>query len=135
MNARVTGDPKAPRKLNPNVSPQVEEIVLHAMEREPRNRYESAAEMKKDLDNPSAVQWTERCKRLQAPTLWKRSWKKVRWLALGVSIALAILFFVLWSYRSTRTFNLIFHYGIGGTGHDISCMDGIYCYGNFGSRW
>ncbi len=39
MNARVTGDPVAPRKRNPKVSPQVEEIILHAMEREPGNRY------------------------------------------------------------------------------------------------
>ncbi len=35
MNARLTGDPPAPRKRNPNISPQVEEIILHAMERQP----------------------------------------------------------------------------------------------------
>src|SRR2546423_5636527 len=32
MNARLTGDPVAPRKLNPEIAPQVEEIILHAME-------------------------------------------------------------------------------------------------------
>ena len=31
MNARVLGDPVPLRKLNPNVSPQAEEIVFHAM--------------------------------------------------------------------------------------------------------
>src|SRR4029078_4392487 len=31
MNARLAGDPIAPRKVNQNLSPQVEEIVLHAM--------------------------------------------------------------------------------------------------------
>src|SRR5512135_56677 len=72
MNARVTGDPVAPRKRNPNVSPQAEEIILHAMERDPRDRYQSAAAMKADLDNPEAVQLTGRCDRLQTPTPWKR---------------------------------------------------------------
>src|SRR6266581_346072 len=46
MNARLVGDPPAPRSLNPEIPPQIEEIVLHAMEREPSNRYGSAAEMK-----------------------------------------------------------------------------------------
>src|SRR5437588_1778695 len=40
MNARLTGDPVAPRKLNPEIPPQVEEIILHAMERNPYDRYQ-----------------------------------------------------------------------------------------------
>ena len=52
MNARLMGDPIAPRKLNPNISPQVEEIILHAMEQRPENRYASAAAMKAELDAP-----------------------------------------------------------------------------------
>ena len=39
LNARVTGDPVAPRKLNPGLSPQAEEIVLRALQRDPANRY------------------------------------------------------------------------------------------------
>ena len=35
MNARLTGDPAAPRALNSGLSEQVEEIILHAMERTP----------------------------------------------------------------------------------------------------
>ena len=50
MNNRVHGDPPAPRKLNPLLSPQAEEIVLHAMQRDPADRYQSVAEMKADLD-------------------------------------------------------------------------------------
>src|SRR5271169_1406461 len=84
MNARVTGDPEAPRKRNPKVSPQVEEIILHAMERDPKERYQLATAMKEELDNLGAVQLTGRCDRLQAPTLWKQGWKKVRWVVLGV---------------------------------------------------
>ncbi len=36
MNSRITGDPVAPRKVNPEISEALEEIILHAMEREPR---------------------------------------------------------------------------------------------------
>ena len=43
MNARVTGDPVAPRKVNPEITPAVEEIILHAMERDPANRFPTAA--------------------------------------------------------------------------------------------
>jgi len=91
MNARVIGDPVAPRKRNPNVSPQVEEIILHAMEREPKKRYRSSAEMKIDLDNPAAVQLTGRCDRLQTPSPWKRKWKRILRVALFVSVPVVIL--------------------------------------------
>ncbi len=95
MNARVTGDPVAPRKRNPKVSPQIEEIILHAMEREPGKRYQTAAAMKKDLDNPGGVQLTGRCDRLQTPDTGQRRWKKILLIALGVSVPLAILLLLI----------------------------------------
>jgi len=95
MNARLTGDPAAPRKRNPKVSPQVEEIILHAMERDPKSRYQTAAEMKADLDNPAAVQLTGRCDRLQAPSEAKRGIQKILWIALGVALPLVILILLL----------------------------------------
>ncbi len=73
MNARLLGDPVAPRKLNPLISPQVEEIVLHALEQRPENRYQSAAEMKADLENPQGVVVTGRADRLRPPVEWKPS--------------------------------------------------------------
>ena len=95
MNARVTGDPVAPRKRNPKVSLQVEEIILHAMEREPGNRYPSAAAMKADLDNPGSVHLTGRCDRLQTPTAWKRGAKKALWITLAVSVPLFVFLLLL----------------------------------------
>jgi serine/threonine-protein kinase len=91
MNARVTGDPVAPRKRNPNVSPQIEEIILHAMERDPKDRYQSAEAMKADLDDPEAVEVTGRCDRLQKPAEWKSSPKKWLLISLAVSVPLIIL--------------------------------------------
>jgi serine/threonine-protein kinase len=96
MNARVDGDPVAPRKRNPKVTPQIEEIILHAMERDPRKRYQTAAAMKVELDDPAAVQLTGRCDRLQEPASGKGGLKKVLWLALGISIPLIIFGLVIW---------------------------------------
>ncbi len=94
MNARVLGDPVAPRKRNPDVSPHVEEIILHAMEREPQKRYHSAAAMKAELDDPAAVQLTGRCDRLKAPSRG-RGWKKVFWITLAVLVPVAVLVLLL----------------------------------------
>jgi serine/threonine protein kinase len=71
LNARVTGDPVAPRKLNSDLSAQAEEIVLRALQRDPADRYQSGAEMKAELDNADHVRVTGLADRLQAPEAWK----------------------------------------------------------------
>ena len=91
MNARVTGDPLAPRRQNRELSEQVEEIVLHAMERDPGKRYPSALAMKEELDHPGAVLLTGRCHRLVRPSAWRRHWKN----ALSIGLALAAVIFGL----------------------------------------
>ncbi|HZR21418.1 MAG TPA: protein kinase [Verrucomicrobiae bacterium] len=97
MNARVTGDPVAPRKLNNKLTPVLEEIILHAMERDPKRRYQSAAEMKRELDDYEVVEMTNRCSRLQAPQIWK---SRFRWLpmVLGFILLQALFFFLLLLY-------------------------------------
>ena len=93
MNARVTGDPVAPRKVNPKLTPVLEEIILHAMERDPKRRYPSAATMKKELDDYETVEMASRCTRLQAPQVWKSRFRLVP-LILGF-VALQIILFLL----------------------------------------
>ncbi len=87
MNSRVTGDPVAPRKINPKLTPVMEEIILHAMEREPKRRYQSAAEMKKELDDYEIVPLTKRYERLRSPQVWKSRFR---------GLPLIIVFVVLW---------------------------------------
>ena len=67
MNNRVIGDPVAPRKLNPGITPQTEEIVLHALQRDPADRYQSAAAFKVELDAPDRIHVVGYCNDLQAP--------------------------------------------------------------------
>ena len=75
MNDRVTGDPVAPRILNPNISPQAEEIVLHAMQRDPADRFQTAAAFKTALDLPGQVRLTGYCDRLKTPH-WRLSFRE-----------------------------------------------------------
>jgi Protein kinase domain len=95
MNARLIGGPPAPRAINPDIPPEVEEIVLHAMEREPDQRYPSAAAMKAELDAPEKVKATGRDERLKAPA--EEGQPQDRTLVLSVLIPLIAvgLFFLL----------------------------------------
>jgi eukaryotic-like serine/threonine-protein kinase len=55
MNERVLNDVKAPSELNPEISPELEEILYRALEREPRHRYATASEMMWDLEHQNQV--------------------------------------------------------------------------------
>lgn len=55
MNDRLVIDPPPPRELNPEITPELEEILRRALEREPRHRYATAAEMQLDLEHPDQV--------------------------------------------------------------------------------
>src|SRR5205814_7010541 len=101
MNARLVRDPPPLRKLNPAISPQIEEIVLHAMERDPAKRYPSAAAMKAELDQPETVQLTERHQRLRRATPWKRKYRQLRMYVI-VALAPVILFLLLWLVLSRQ---------------------------------
>ena len=99
MNARVTGNPAAPRKLNPKLTPVLEEIILHAMERDPKRRYQSAGEMKAELDDYEKVQMTDRYTRLQAPQVWKSRFRMLP-LIVGIVLLQVVLFLILlWYFR------------------------------------
>jgi serine/threonine-protein kinase len=88
MNERLTGDPVAPRTLNRDLSEQVEEIILHAMERDLGKRYPTALAMKEDLDHPGGVRLTGRCLRLRVPAPWKRHVRNALLIGLGLAMVL-----------------------------------------------
>lgn len=55
MNERVLNDVKPPSELSPEISPELEEILYRALEREPRHRYATASEMMWDLEHQEQV--------------------------------------------------------------------------------
>lgn len=60
MHAKLEARPTPPRKLRPEISPELEEIVLTALERDPHNRQESALELREALAHPKSVVVTNR---------------------------------------------------------------------------
>ena len=55
MNERLQHNPKPPRELNSAISPELEEILFRALERDPRHRYSTAHEMAWDLEHQDQV--------------------------------------------------------------------------------
>jgi len=102
MNARVTGDPAAPRKLNPRITPVLEEIILHAMERDPKRRYQGAAEMKAELDDYEKVEMTNRCTRLQAPQIWKSRFRMLPMILAFVGLQVVLFLLLLFYFRKHK---------------------------------
>jgi serine/threonine-protein kinase len=91
MNARVTGDPKAPRAVNPAVPPEVEELILHAMERDPRKRFQTAKEMKAQLEDTSLVHVTGRHHHLRVPRVWSARWHGARLTILSAAFPILLV--------------------------------------------
>jgi serine/threonine-protein kinase len=44
-------EPMKPREINPQISPQVEQVIMKALEKDPLRRYASVSELKSDLES------------------------------------------------------------------------------------
>jgi serine/threonine-protein kinase len=88
MRAKLDNDPRPPREIVPDLDPNIEEIILRAIDRAPRERYSSAAEMLGDLENPSRVVPRDRSESQARPLL--RSLRVPR-RAIGPVAILAVM--------------------------------------------
>ena len=70
MNDRLLNNPVPPREIDPTISPQLQEIIYRALERDPSKRYATAKEFAWDLQHEDQVGVAER------PEL--RDWKRRR---------------------------------------------------------
>jgi serine/threonine-protein kinase len=93
MNSRLLNNPVPPRELNPEITPQLQEIIYRALEREPKNRYASIRELAWDLRHQETVGVADRRE--------LHDWKKQRvassrkvWLYVALAI-LPVAIFVL----------------------------------------
>src|SRR5208283_6106854 len=55
MNDRLLNHPVPPCVADSSISPQLQEILYRALERDPRNRYAQAQDFLRDLQNPDQV--------------------------------------------------------------------------------
>jgi eukaryotic-like serine/threonine-protein kinase len=55
MNERLLNNPIPPREVNPEVSPELQEIIYRALERDPSKRYPNMREFALDLEHPEKV--------------------------------------------------------------------------------
>ncbi len=60
MQAKMMENPVPPRQFRPEVSEQLEEIILHAIERDPKERFNSAQEFRDSLIHQDKVIVTDR---------------------------------------------------------------------------
>lgn len=91
---RLTGDPAAPRTLNPALTPQAEEIVLRALQRDPARRYPTVAALQRDLDAPESVAVTGLCNTLQTSTRTRRALLVCRWIGIHCLLPFLVLMLV-----------------------------------------
>jgi serine/threonine protein kinase len=96
MNDRLLNNPIPPREVDPAISPQLQEILYRALERDPKNRYANAAEFARDLqhqeevgveDRPELTNWSKR------RTPWLRKILFYTMLALIPVIIFGLLLF------------------------------------------
>jgi serine/threonine-protein kinase len=74
MNDRLVNNPIPPREVNPEISPELQEVIYRALEREPQDRYSTANEFAWDLEHLDQVTASDRAE--------MRDWKRRRtpWL-------------------------------------------------------
>lgn len=90
MNDRLINHPLPPREAEPSISPQLQEILYRALEREPKNRYPSAHSFAQDLEHMDQVGVAERSEL----TDWKKR-KSGALRSILYKVGLAMIPFVL----------------------------------------
>jgi eukaryotic-like serine/threonine-protein kinase len=96
MNERLLNHPIPPRAVNPEISPQLQEIIYRAMERDPNKRYPTAHDFAVDLEHPERVGISDRPEMLD----WKHQKKRS-------AIGRRILFYIMLALIPVVVFGLL----------------------------
>ena len=99
MNERLLNHPIPPREANPEVSPQLQEIIYRALERDPSKRYPNAHEFALDLEHPEKVGVADRLEiqnwqRRQSPVF-----RRVLFYIMLALIPVVVFGLMLWIAR------------------------------------
>lgn len=97
MNDRLINNPIPPREIDPSITPQLQEIIYRALERDPRNRYRNAHDFVWDLEHQDQVPVTDRAELRdwkQRRTAWPKRILFYAVLALIPIVVFALLLYV-----------------------------------------
>jgi len=94
MHAKLEEYPVPPRDLRPEIPPALEEVVLHALERRPERRPESALELREALAHLGSVVITDRAARFRRARRLPR-WARVLIRIGGAAAGYALLLWAL----------------------------------------
>ncbi|HHY05436.1 MAG TPA: Stk1 family PASTA domain-containing Ser/Thr kinase [Clostridia bacterium] len=115
--SKIQNDPVSPREINPQIGEALEKVILTAMAKNPKNRYNSAADLRRNLisaelynrvENDESVQVTDDT--IILPRLRKEKREQVKKGSLAeplklwtwVMVALLIVGFILGMYLSAK---------------------------------
>jgi serine/threonine-protein kinase len=96
MRAKTNEDPHPPTEFVKDLDPKLEEIILHAIERSPKNRYASAAEMLADLREPSRVVPRGRAELLKPRSLRAQKIRRSAGFVLFFVSLIGFFVFLIW---------------------------------------
>jgi len=101
IHDRLLNHPVPPSVAEPSVSPQLQEILYRALERDPNKRYASAGDFARDLQHPEAVAVKNR----PELELWKNRrsyWRRkiAYYSGLALIPVVILLFMILLAHRS-----------------------------------
>ncbi len=96
MRSKTSEDPQPPSAFKPDIDPHLEEIILHAIERNPRDRYATAGEMLEDLRDPSRVVPKNRAERLHPRSLKLQRARRTAGYVLFFTSLIGALVFLIW---------------------------------------
>ena len=96
INDRLLNNPVPPREIDPSVSPELQEIIYRALERDPKNRYASAHEFAWDLRHQDQVGVADRPELRDWKTRRKPWVRRVLFYVAMALIPLLVFGLLLW---------------------------------------
>jgi serine/threonine protein kinase len=103
MRSKLNEDPRPPREILPGLDPRVEEIILHAIERSPRERYATAVEMLADLEKPEQVVLRDRSAPVRRPLLARIGLPHVVLVRGVIGLVIGALLLLTWLMGSAAS--------------------------------
>ena len=84
LAAILEQEPVRPREINPKITEGLQRVILRALRKDPKQRYQSAGDLRIDLANLNTGSMPDYPRQVRAPYWW-------HWLLLGSSVVIIIV--------------------------------------------